>query len=87
MELACRTHRAGRQGRLMASPSHAFTARYVAEQLGADQDLIDEIAAMQMDPEDGVLSIIDSDDETAESVVVFTRFGIDRLRELLDEHP
>ena len=60
MELACRTRRAGRQGRLMASPSHAFTARYVAEQLGADQDLIEEIAAMQMDPEDGVLSIIDS---------------------------
>ena len=36
---------------------------------------------------DGVLSIIDSTDETAESVVVFTRFGIDRLKELLDEHP
>ena len=71
----------------MASPSHAFTARYVAQQLGADQDLIEEIAAMQMDPEDGVLSIIDSNDETAESVVVFTRFGIDRLKELLDEHP
>ena len=59
----------------MASPSHVFTARYVAEQLGADQDLIEEIAAMQMDPEDGVLSIIDSDDETAESVIVFTRSG------------
>lgn len=70
----------------MTSPSYAFTARYVAEQLGVDQDLIEEIAAMQMDPEDGTLSIVDSDDETAESVVVFTRFGIDRLKELLDEH-
>ncbi len=86
VELACRTRRAGRRGRPMASPSYAFTARYVAERIGADQDLIEEIAAMQMDPEDGVLSIIDSSDETAESVVVFTNFGIDRLKELLDEH-
>ena len=84
---ACRTRHAGRQGRLMASPSYALTARDVADELGADQDLIEEIAAMQMDPEDGVLSIIDSSDETAASVVVFTWFGIDRRRELLDEHP
>lgn len=70
----------------MASPSYAFTARYVAERLGVDQDLIKDIAAMQMDPEDGVLSVIDSRDETEESVVVFTNFGIDRLKELLDEH-
>ncbi|QYE33660.1 hypothetical protein KZX46_03435 (plasmid) [Polymorphobacter sp. PAMC 29334] len=60
MELAYRTGRDGRQGRLMASPSHAFTARYAAEQLGANQDLIEEIeeiAAMQMKPEDGLLSL------------------------------
>ncbi|QYE33200.1 hypothetical protein KZX46_03570 (plasmid) [Polymorphobacter sp. PAMC 29334] len=61
----------------MASPSHAFTAYYVAELLGADQDLIEEIAAMQTDPEEGMFSIIDSEPETAESIVVFTKCAID----------
>ena len=70
----------------MASASYAFTARYVAEQLGVDQDLVEEIAAMQMDPEDGTLSIIDSSGENAVPVVVFTDFGIECLKELLDEH-
>lgn len=70
----------------MSAPSFAFTARYVAEMLGVDQELIEDIAAMQMEPEDGTLGIIDSDDENAASVVVFTAYGIDRLKELLDEH-
>ncbi|MGY2734919.1 hypothetical protein ACVWYO_004764 [Sphingomonas sp. UYP23] len=38
-----------------------------------------------MSPEDGCLSIVDSLDETAESVTAFTRRGLDRLTEMLDE--
>lgn len=70
----------------MATPAFAFTARYVAETLGVDQDLVEEIAAMEMEPEDGRISILDSDDENAPAVTAFTRFGIECLRELLTEH-
>jgi hypothetical protein len=38
-----------------------------------------------MAPEDGCLSVIDSLDETAESVTGFTCQGLDYLEELLDE--
>lgn len=70
----------------MAVPSIAFTARYVAEKLGVDQDLVEETAATEMEPEDGRLSILDSDDENAPAITAFTAFGIERLQELLGEH-
>ncbi len=69
----------------MESPSHAFTTRCVAQKFGTDQELVEEIAAMQIDPEDGTPSIVDRDNENAASVAVFTSFGIYRLKELLDE--
>ena len=68
----------------MAAPSMVFTSRYAASRLRVDLDLIKELAE-QMSPEDGCLSIIDSLDETAESVTAFTRRGLDRLNEMLDE--
>ena len=68
----------------MAAPSMVFTSRYAASRLRVDLDLIEELAE-QMSPEDGCLSIIDSLDETAESVTAFTRRGLDRLNEMLDE--
>ncbi|MGY2733298.1 hypothetical protein [Sphingomonas sp. UYP23] len=68
----------------MAAPSMVFTSRYAALRLCVDLDLIEELAE-QMSPEDGCLSIIDSLDETAESVTAFTRWGLDRLNEMLDE--
>jgi hypothetical protein len=74
----------GREGRLMAAPSMVFTARFAASRLGVDIDVIEQLAE-QMAPEDGCLSIIDSLDETAESVTGFTRQGLDYLDELLDE--
>ena len=61
-----------------------FTARYAASRFGVDIDVIEELAE-QMAPEDGCLSIIDSLDETAESVTAFTRPGLDCLDELLDQ--
>ena len=68
----------------MAAPSMVFTSRYAASRLRVDLDLIEELAE-QMSPEDGCLSIIDSLDETAESVTALTRWGLDRLNEMLDE--
>jgi hypothetical protein len=38
-----------------------------------------------MEPADGHLSVIDSLDETAESVTAFTPFGLDYLGDLLDD--
>jgi len=41
----------------MAAPAFAFNLRYGDETLGVDQDLVEEIAAMEMEPEDGRISI------------------------------
>lgn len=67
----------------MASPTFAWTARFVAEQLGVEEDFIEEIASMAMEPEDGRISIIDCSDDNSPSVTAFTRDGIDYLRETL----
>lgn len=67
----------------MASPTFAWTARFVAEQLGVEEDSIEEIASMAMEPEDGRISIIDSNEDDAPSITAFTRDGIDYLRETL----
>jgi hypothetical protein len=67
----------------MASPSLLFTARYVAEHLAVDAVLIEEIA-LDMDPEDGCLSVIDSADENASSITAFTSCGIEYLREIIN---
>ena len=58
----------------MASPSLLFTARYVAEHLAVDEILIEEIA-IDMEPEDGCLSVIDSADENASSITAFRLSG------------
>ena len=58
-----------------------FTARYAARRLGVDVEVVEELA-LQMEPEDGCVSVIDSLEETAESVTAFTRQGLDCLDEL-----
>ena len=68
----------------MAAPSMVFTTRYAAKCLGVDIDVIEELAD-EMAPEDGRLSVIDSLDETAESVTAFTRQGLEYLDDLLDQ--
>jgi hypothetical protein len=68
----------------MASPSMVFTAHYAANRLGIDIDVIEKLAE-QMAPEDGCVYVVDSLDETAESVTAFTRQGLDYLEELLDD--
>ena len=65
----------------MAAPSYVYTIARVARMLGQDEALLEEIALMSMDPEDGRLTIIDLDDEVA--TTAFTPFGVENLKELL----
>lgn len=68
----------------MAAPSMVFTANYAARSFGVDLEVVEELA-LQMEPEDGCLSVVDSFDENAQSVTAFTRRGLDYLEELLDD--
>jgi hypothetical protein len=63
----------------MAAPSYVFTIARVAKMLGEDEALLEEIA-LDMEPEDGCLSIYDDDDI---QVTAFTPFGVECLKELL----
>ncbi|WP_295637311.1 hypothetical protein [Novosphingobium sp.] len=73
-----------REGSLMAAPSMVFAARFAANHLGIDIEVIEELAE-QMEPEDGCLNILDSLHENAASVTGFTRKGLDFLEDLLDD--
>jgi hypothetical protein len=53
---------------MMAAPSYVFTIARVAKLLGELEELLQDIA-MQMEPEDGCLSVLDLDDV---STVAFT---------------
>ena len=64
----------------MAAPSHVYTIARVAKMLDQDEATLEEIA-MQMDPEDGCLSVIDLDDEVF--TTAFTPFGVENLQEIL----
>ena len=63
----------------MAAIDHVFTIARVAEMLGEDEDLLQEIC-IEMDPEDGYLTVLGPG---AETKAAFTRFGIDNLAELV----
>jgi hypothetical protein len=63
----------------MAAPSYVFTIARVAALLGEPEELLQKIA-MDMEPEDGCLSVLDLDDV---STVAFTPQGIENLKELL----
>ena len=65
----------------MAAPSYVYTIGRVARMLGQDETLLEDIALLNMDPEDGCLTILDLDDDV--STTAFTPFGIENLKELL----
>ncbi|WP_028215712.1 hypothetical protein [Paraburkholderia mimosarum] len=72
----------------MATPSFVYTISCVAKMLGEPQDWLDELASMNLEPEDGCLGIIDNLDVPAEqlvSVTAFTDAGIEALKELVAE--
>jgi hypothetical protein len=63
----------------VAAPSYVFTIGHVAEMLGQDQEWLHELA-MDMEPEDGCLTILDTGDR---STTAFTRDGIEYLKQLI----
>ena len=65
----------------MAAPSYVYTIARVARMLGQDETLLEDIALMNMDPEDGRITILDLNDDV--SITAFTAFGVENLKELL----
>ena len=63
----------------MAGASHVFTISRVAEMLGEDEDLLQEIS-IDMDPEDGRLTVLGPGEE---AITAFTPNGVDNLTELV----
>jgi hypothetical protein len=63
----------------MAGISHVFTITRVAEMIGEDEDLLQEIS-IDMDPEDGRLTVLGLGEE---SITAFTPYRVDNLTELL----
>ena len=63
----------------MAAISHVFTITRVAEMLGEDEDLLQDLC-IEMDPEDGCITVLGPGEETTPA---FTRFGVDNLAELV----
>jgi hypothetical protein len=67
----------------VVAPSHVFTIARVARMLGEDEAWLEEIA-LELDPEDGRLYVCDLDDDVV--VTAFTPFGVERLKELVEEY-
>ena len=74
-------HVSGSDSLIMATPSYVFTIGPVAKMLGEDEERLYEIA-LNMEPEDGCLSVLDVDDV---STVAFTAEGVENLKELLED--
>lgn len=66
----------------MAAPSAVFTIARVAQMLGEDEDWLSDVA-LEMEPEDGCLTVYGVGDEGTTS---FTSFGIENLKELIEIH-
>ena len=66
---------------IMAALSYVFTIGRIAKMLGEDEERLYEIA-LNMEPEDGCLSVLDVDDV---STVAFTAEGVENLKELLED--
>jgi hypothetical protein len=67
----------------MAAPSCVFTIARVAKMLGEDEAWLEELA-MAMEPEDGRLDVVGTDDDIA--ITAFTPKGVEYLRELVKLH-
>jgi hypothetical protein len=67
----------------MAAPSYVFTIARVAKMLGEDEALLEQIA-LDMEPEDGCLSIYDINDDVQGTA--FTPLGVECLKELIEIH-
>jgi hypothetical protein len=63
----------------MAGISYVFTISRVADMLGEDEDLLQEIS-IDMDPEDGRLTVLGPGEE---ATTAFTHDGVDNLTEIV----
>jgi hypothetical protein len=63
----------------MAAISYVFTITRVAEILGEDEDLLQEIS-IDMNPEDGRLTVLGPGEE---AITAVTPYGFDNLTELV----
>ncbi len=66
----------------MAAASAVFMIARVAAMLGEDEDWLSDVA-LEMDPEDGRLTVYGVNDE---GTTGFTSFGIENLKELIEIH-
>ncbi len=66
----------------MAAPSFVFALSRVAELLGEDEDLLRDLA-LEMEPEDGCLTVLETDDL---STLAFSEDGIEYLKQLLSDY-
>jgi hypothetical protein len=66
----------------MAAPSAVFTIARVAKMLDEGMDWLLDVA-LEMDPEDGCLTVYGVD---GEGTTAFTTFGIENLKELIEIH-
>jgi hypothetical protein len=66
----------------MAAPSAVFTIARVAAMLSEDENWLSDVA-LEMDPEDGRLTVYGVNDE---GTTGFTSFGIEHLKELIEIH-
>jgi hypothetical protein len=66
----------------MAAPSAVFTIARVAAMLSEDENWLSDVA-LEMDPEDGRLTVYGVNDE---GTTGFTSFGIENLKELIEIH-
>jgi hypothetical protein len=84
MELAGRRGQASRRRlTVMAAISAVFTLALAAKMLGETEDRLWDLAD-QMEPEDGVLWIHDTDER---QTMAFTDFGLETLKELIADQP
>ena len=65
----------------MTAIGYVFTIARVAEMLGEDEDCLHELST-NMFPEHGCLSVLGIGEE---QTTAFTEYGIERLRETIDE--
>ncbi|MFT4437118.1 hypothetical protein [Caballeronia sp. 15715] len=68
----------------MAAPSYVYTISCVAKMLGEPEAWLEEIALMNLEPEDGCLGVIDNLDSGPDEVIAVTAFtnaGIEALKD------
>jgi hypothetical protein len=66
----------------MAHISYIYTLAHAAARLGIGEELLDRIAGTMEPGKEGILRIYDNTDE---STFGFTDFGLDNVREILND--